>query len=204
MSAIQINTLTMEKLRKNKLKMAISIIALIIMHSCSSDCRNEKKNIIRELPIQHISDIEQINSMILRNIKLLEDSCCKNLGSSCSEPDSIRKNYFYPATKHLLNKYLPKTEIETLKLIELLCPGSTYSNEDIVISNFEFRNDSTVKYPVFNALCGDTITEHFIIFQNNSENDGNFYSNNTDYIQVVQQKIIKPNWTYYIIKYLNN
>ena len=191
----------MEKLMINKIKIAISIIALIFLYSCNSDCSNEKKNVIRELPIQHIGEIEQINSMILRNINLLEDSCCKNLGSSCSEPDSIRKNYFYPATKHLLNKYLPKTEMETIKLLESLCPGSVYSNEDIVISNFEFRNDSTVKYPVFKIRCGDTITEHFIIFQNHTENGGNFYSNNNDYIKVVQQKNIKPNWTYYIIKY---
>ena len=193
----------MKKFRINKIEIVILIIALIFLYSCNSECRNEKKNIIRELPIQHILEIEQINSMILRNVKLLDDSCCKNLGRSCSEPDSIIKNYFYPATKHLLNKYLPKTEIETLKLIESLCPGSIYSNEDILISNFEFRNDSTVKYPVFHALCGDTITEHFIIFQNNTENGGIFYSDNKDRIEVVKQKNIKPNWTYYIIKYLH-
>ncbi len=193
----------MEKLRINKIKIAFSIITLIFLYSCNSDCSNEKKNVIRELPIQHIGEIEQINSMILRNIYILEDSCCQNLGRSCSEPDSIRKNYFYPATKHLLNKYLPKTEMEALKLLELLCPGSIYSNDDIVMSNFEFRNDSTVKYPVFYIRCGDTITEHFIIFQNNTENGGNFYSNDNDNIKVVQQKNIKPNWIYCIIKYLD-
>jgi len=197
----------------NVMKHKFSILILIFLYSCNSDCSTEKRNNIRELPIQHINELEQINDMFLKNIKLLEDSCCQNIGSAlsgkaCLDTDSIRRNYFYPATKHLLNKYLPETEKKTLKLIDKLSPNSFYSNEDIIIPNFSFRADSTVIYPVFHALCGDTITEHFIIFQKKSESSGNFYTNNTNNnngdIKLVKQKNIKPNWTYYIIKHRDN
>lgn len=181
------------------------ILILFFGYACNHDCDPQTKNSFRELPVSHIADLEQINSMILRNIVLLSDSCCQNIGSAlsgraCSDPDSVRKTYFYPATKHLLNKYLPESESATLKLIDRLSPHSYYSNDEVVITNFSFRADSTVKYPVFNAKCGDTITEHYIIFQKGSGWSGNFYTDDRS-VTLVKQKIIKPDWAYYIIKY---
>jgi len=184
---------------------SVFFLLITFLYACNTDCNIEKRNIIKDISISHIADFEQINNMILRNIELLQDSCCRNRGSAlsgnaCSDPDSVSTTYFYPATKHLLNKYLPASEKPTLKLIDKLTPESYYTNEDVVIPNFEFRPDSTIKYPVFKAICGDSLTEHWIIFQKSTEKDGNFY-NGDDNIRVVIQKTIKAYWTYYIIQF---
>ena len=187
---------------------ATLILSLCFLVSCNHDCDPKTKNNFRQLPLAHIADLEQINSMFLRNLVLLSDSCCKNIGSAhsgraCSDPDSLRKTYFYPATKHLLKLYLPESESATLQLIDKLAPHSYYTNDDVLITNFSFRADSTVKYPVFHAQCGDSITEHYIIFQKRSGPAGSFYADDRN-VTLVKQKLIKPGWTYYIIRYADN
>jgi len=193
-----------------KNRISIIILGLILCCNACSDSDCVAKYAIKDVSIRHINDIARINEMILRNIQLLEDSCCQNCGQ-CETPDSIRRNYFFPATKYLLNKYLPETERETLELIDKLSPRKYYTNQDPLIMDLRFRPDSTIKYPIFKETCGDSIIEHHIIFQPGTERGGNFfngngpsvikYSDNGQQIKEIKRMHIKPNWTYYIVQY---
>ena len=179
------------------LKIRIFILIFFsIFTSCSDDCNPELRNRIRLLPIKNLVHIKKLNLVFLRNLELLADSCCQNIGKSCSYPDSVRKSLFYPATKSLLYKYLPKTEMKYLSILEKLSPSKIQNNNDVLISSMDFRSDSTVRYPVFYSNCNDVISKHYLIFHQKNK----VFKFNEN-IKVLKDSIIDPNWTYYIVNY---
>lgn len=127
---------------------------------------------------------------------LLEDSCCQNLVGACNDPDSVRNQYFYPATKHLLSRYLPDSEKEKLTVLDELSRIHLFDEESNILSSEpSFRPDSTVIFPVYYQF-NDTIIEHKMIYANKTTH---FYADAK--VEVIERREINKNWTYYIIAY---
>ena len=169
-----------------------TVLLFIIIGLSSCTTRTEKFT-VRQNAIDHIQDLESIKQMILKNITRLEDSCCQNL-NACNEPDSSKKNYFFPATYFLLDKYLPEKEKEPLKILKRLSPGQIRSSaNNIIIADLSFRPDSTIVFPVADYTIGDTIISHIIIYCLN--NNKKRYSPNDSLYKEIP---IALNWKYYI------
>jgi hypothetical protein len=172
----------------------VLLILLIGFVGCTS--RTEKFS-MRQNAIDYIQDLKSVNQMILKNIIRLQDSCCQNLGQSCNNPDSIKKNIFYPATYALLDKYLPNDEKSALKILEKLSPSRMRNSSDnVIISDLRFRPDSTIIYPVADYSIGDTIINHRIVYSPIDK-----YNPVPDSVYTVTT--ILPNWKYYILWHID-
>gem|GEM_PF-6529436 len=154
---------------------------------------------VRQAPIDHLKELEMVKDIIIRNITLLEDSCCQNLVGTCNDPDSLRRRYFYPATKYLLSRYLPESEKARLTVLDELSRNHLFNKESNILSSEpSFRPDSTVVFPIYYQLYNDTIIEHKMIYANRPTH---FYSGSK--VKLIEKRQINKNWTYHIVAYKN-
>ena len=169
-------------------------LCTLIISGCEPSKFEYTKN---KKTIESFNKIKHLNSLILENIEQLGDSCCRHLGNSCSEPDSIKSKLSYPLNRNLVKKYITQKESKILELISFLAPGSVTKNSNAISGNISFTKDSTISYSCYKESIKDTIVDHYLIYSHLPTS-----KLTTRESTIILEEKIDSNWTYIIVKYL--